>query len=330
MTSVELKRGGDAVLALITAVLSVVVTGLLLEAVTDRDWSVQGWEWPEVIAAAFVVTLGAFWLVLLRRSPESLGRGSAVKRVVKSELERRGYRVQRIPSPAFDPDFALQVDFDYVLHHHLASRADSRPFCFLQVGANDGVMDDPLHRRVRDGGWRGILVEPQASHFERLKENYAGLDGLSFVNAAISEQRGPRLMFVIEDETGAPIEVLGGLASFREEPLRVFHDKMVSHYPGSRVGSIEVECVTFADVLGDATYLDLLQIDVEGYDVALLKLFDFGRITPPIVRFEHRHVVASELDEAFELLAGRGYRMVREEYDTIGYAPAPRSTRRLR
>jgi hypothetical protein len=152
-------------------------------------------------------------------------------------------------------------------------------------------------------------------------ENYAGLHGLTFINAAISGQPGPRRMFVIQDERGAPIESLSGLASFREEPLRAFHRKMANHYPGSRIGSVEVVCTTFAEVLADASYLDLLQIDVEGYDLELLQLFDFGRITPPIVRFEHRHLSAGELDEAVQLLARHGYRMIRDEYDTTAYSP---------
>jgi Methyltransferase FkbM domain len=87
-----------------------------------------------------------------------------------------------------------------VLDHYLASREDPRPFFFLQVGAYDGVIDDPLHERVREGNWHGILVEPQPSHFRRLLESYAGIEGLTFVNAAISEERGLRRMFVIQDE----------------------------------------------------------------------------------------------------------------------------------
>ena len=78
-----------------------------------------------------------------------------MKRLVKSQFERRGYRVRHTPSPAFDPAYVLRVDFGNVLHHHLASRADSRPFFFLQVGANNGVTDDPLARHVREGGGAG-------------------------------------------------------------------------------------------------------------------------------------------------------------------------------
>jgi hypothetical protein len=56
------RHRGDALLALLGAGISVVLSGLVFEAVTDRDWSVQGWEWPQVLAAASVVTLGILWV----------------------------------------------------------------------------------------------------------------------------------------------------------------------------------------------------------------------------------------------------------------------------
>ncbi len=314
--SIGVSRG-DLATGLVAAVASVVLTGVLFEALTDRDWSVRGWEWPEVLCFALVIVL-AFWLVSSRFLPERLD-GHLVKHLVKAELKRLGYTVHRLPSPAADPRFALNIDFEYVLAHHLAGRADSRPFFFLQVGARDGVSDDPLYRHVREKNWHGIMVEPQPEQFARLLENYEGSEGLTFVNAAVAEQPGVRTMYVIADATGTPLEELGGIASFREGPLRAFHAKMGRHYPGSSVGTIVAACTTFADVLSDVSYLDLLQIDVEGYDVQLLTLFDFARIKPSIVRFEHRHVPPSELDEAFLLLAHHGYLMVREEYDVTAY-----------
>jgi hypothetical protein len=116
---------------------------------------------------------------------------------------------------------------------------------------------------------------------------------------------------------------MSGTASLREEHLhRSFEFVAI---PGSRIGSVEVASTTFSELLSDIAYLDLLQIDAESYDLELLKLFDFGRLTPPIVRFEHRQMSPSELDEAYEILAQHGYRMVREEHDTTAYSPiAPR------
>jgi FkbM family methyltransferase len=247
---------------------------------------------------------------------------STLKSSVKTVLGRLGYTVQRLPPPRDDPQFALTVGFDFVVAHYLAARHDPRPFFFLQVGASDGIDDDPLRAYIRLHNWHGILIEPQAVAFERLTANYAGVDGLIFVKAAISERAGSRALHMILDEKGALLDSLNVTASFREEPLRAQLSKL--SIPGASIGSVDVRCTTLAEVLADVTYLDLLQIDVEGFDLEVLKLFDFDDMKPPIVHFEHRHLSAPEIDEAFVFLAQHGYRMVREKYDTTAYlAPAP-------
>jgi len=320
-TSGHLKRV-DGVLVLTTAVSSVVVAGVLLEAVTDRDWSVRGWEWPEVLVAGSVLALGALWVVTLRRSPASGGGGSTVKHLVRTELERRGYRLTRVPPLASEPDHALDVDFEYVLAHYLARRESRHPFFFVQVGAFDGVSYDRLHEHIVDGRWHGVLVEPQVAHFEQLVANYEGLEGLTFVNAAVDSARGARPLFVIEDEYGNPIPSLAGLASFSRRHLDDWQQRDGHKYPAAhRIGAVRVDCVTFEDILVDVERLDLLEIDAEGYDLELLTLFDFDRFAPAIVRFEHVHLSRRDWDEAVALLHRRGYRVLREEYDTTGYAP---------
>jgi hypothetical protein len=47
---------------------------------------------------------------------------------------------------------------------------------FVQIGANDGMGDDPVRRHVFEDGWVGVLVEPLPDVFERLQ--VASLSGL--------------------------------------------------------------------------------------------------------------------------------------------------------
>src|ERR1700681_618887 len=54
---------------------------------------------------------------------------------------------------------------------------------FVQIGANDGIKNDPIHVYVRKYHWNGLLVEPMPDFFNTLRINYMGEDQLWFENA---------------------------------------------------------------------------------------------------------------------------------------------------
>ena len=62
--------------------------------------------------------------------------------------------------------------------------------------------------------------------------------------------------------------------------------------------------------------IDLLQIDVEGYDYELLKSFNFERIKPQLIRYEHRHLKLSDKSSCIKMLKQNGYKVLEMEYDT--------------
>lgn len=250
---------------------------------------------------------------------------SSVKASVKAVLARLGYMLHRLPPRAADSAYAIEFDFEYVLAHFLAQRTASTPPFFLQVGAYDGVSHDPFTAHIREGGWTGILVEPQPIAYERLVANYVDVDGLSFVNAAIAPEPGTRPLYVIQDEAGSVVESLGGTASFDRAHVEWLMSIDGPRYPGTRIGSIPVRCTTFQEILAETASVDLLLIDAESYDFELLKLFDFERFRPAIVRFEHAHLSRADWDEAVEMLARHGYRTLREEYDTTAYVASRHS-----
>jgi hypothetical protein len=101
---------------------------LTFEAVTDRDWTLNGWEWPPVLGAALVVMLGALWGFARTLPAVGIDERSPLRMLVKMSLERRGYRIGRLPPLASEPEYALELDFDYVLAHYLERRVDARPF----------------------------------------------------------------------------------------------------------------------------------------------------------------------------------------------------------
>ena len=65
--------------------------------------------------------------------------------------------------------------------------------------------------------------------------------------------------------------------------------------------------------------MDLLQIDAEGYDSELLRLFDLPRRKPAIVRFEHTHLSRPDYESCLTLLIDLGYRIAIYGGDTLAY-----------
>jgi hypothetical protein len=53
--------------AVAAGVLATFVSAVLVEASTDRNWSLGGWDWPETLTTSIVLTLVALWA-----SPSSL------------------------------------------------------------------------------------------------------------------------------------------------------------------------------------------------------------------------------------------------------------------
>ena len=59
-----------------------------------------------------------------------------------------------------NPEAKIKPSFTHVLGDFLLSTND---VFFIQIGAFDGIHDDPLFKLVRRFGWPGILVEPQVA-----------------------------------------------------------------------------------------------------------------------------------------------------------------------
>jgi hypothetical protein len=73
----------------VTGVVATFLTAFLFEALTDRDWSISHWEWPQVLALALLSTLGAFWLLAVpsarrRRIASRQGRGEVAAEFIET------------------------------------------------------------------------------------------------------------------------------------------------------------------------------------------------------------------------------------------------------
>lgn len=222
----------------------------------------------------------------------------------KRTLARTGVSTRRLPRALAEclaryPEARLDINLDHVVAHRMLQ---SPGFYFVQIGAFDGRTGDPIYKHVQRNSWRGVLVEPNPRSFRQLETTYRDVPGLTLRNVAISEQREKRPLYQVKDPSVSPWGPQ--VASFSRSLVE-------SHFPGAELEEIKVDCVTLDDLLGEAgsDHIDLIQIDVEGYDAEIIRLLDLDRWNPAIVNFEHKHLSRADYAAALDKLAVHGYRL---------------------
>jgi len=215
------------------------------------------------------------------------------------------FGVQRSYTPRFlveHPELQIQSILPILVGNEIARSTDG--FRFLQIGAFDGVENDPIRELVETFDIAGVIVEPQRGAFDQLTENYRGFQGISMVNAAIGSANGEREFFTVGSESIQQ-------ASFDKAHLikhNISEDEIVS---------VKVRCTTVETVLKQHAFdsVDLIQIDAEGFDAAILRSINLDDITPAIIRFERAHIPEQELEQCLSRLADHSYRFIVERRD---------------
>jgi FkbM family methyltransferase len=191
---------------------------------------------------------------------------------------------------------------------------------FLQIGANDGVTRDHLHKLILiHKEWTGIFIEPLKHIFAKLKLNYGNFDRFIFENVAIGVTKETKDFYFVSDKAK---DILEDCPPWYDQ-LGSFNNEHISkHFNGKFNPFIvkeKVECVPLSDVLlrNDVTKIDLLQIDTEGFDYKILSQLDFQKYTPKVILFEHKHLVDDEKKKAILLLKNNGYKLYECEEDYL-------------
>ncbi len=196
----------------------------------------------------------------------------------------------------------------------------------VQIGANDGVMADPINRFVTANRERvrGIVVEPVEDYFEELKQAYKDCAGITPVNVAIHNTEKEMTIYRVDPAADGLAEWTKGIASFNKDHHRL------SGTPVDVMIAEQVPCISLDELirLYDVTSIDLLQIDCEGYDSEIILGMDLVRIRPSIIHFEHglMHKIMSEqvFSSVTRRLEENGYEIEIGSYDAIASLPEAR------
>jgi FkbM family methyltransferase len=199
----------------------------------------------------------------------------------------------------------------------------------IQVGANDGINHDPIHKYIKRDNWSGLLIEPQTSVFRnKLFPLYLKNPSIQMENVAISDSISLIDMYRISfcNDRWA-----NGLTTFEKETLQKKVDdgdiERIARKKGVKVPAnysdyierFKVECKTFGFLrtkyeIGE---VDVLQVDVEGFDFQLIKLYDLSENKPKVIVFESKHLDEIEYAEAITYFNTNGFELKKLKGDSI-------------
>lgn len=213
-----------------------------------------------------------------------------IKQTVADTLELLGGSSKRTSYSQFGEDAIVQSLF--------ADRLRSgKPGFYVDIGAFAPKTFSNTYALYKRG-WRGINIDPTPGSmraFEVMRRRDINLE------LAISEQEGTLTFFQM------------GLRSV----LNTLSPEVAARYEketGLQARPIKVSCVRLEQALEryvpPGTAIDLLSVDVEGLDLAVLKSNDWRRYRPEVLIVEdHAFRPMATATETYDYLTGLGYEL---------------------
>tara|TARA_Y100000589_G_scaffold246871_1_gene234669 strand:- start:29838 stop:30593 length:756 start_codon:yes stop_codon:yes gene_type:complete len=226
-------------------------------------------------------------------------------------LKANGYRKKT----KFDKTF-----IEGVLFSMMFNKPDDSLLKIIQVGANKGIIGDPLHNFLKGYGKNVsiLFIEPQISLKDELVNNTSSLCAeTNYLFSAISSKEGTATMYVPNPNL---FPNSSGGASLHEEHLLTRYRKKMKN-PSKGYSKLTVETRTLTSVANEFNCFsfnnqqkiicDVLVVDAEGHDDTVIYSVEDTKTLPPIISFEWKNLSNNNYKNLIDFLEDNNYKIIK-------------------
>jgi FkbM family methyltransferase len=229
------------------------------------------------------------------------------------------------PVPADSAEGYAKFRLEMLLPHLIQSmllerRSTQQQLMVVQVGANDGVKDDPVRDLLRLEGVAAVLIEPQPNCVALLQTLYEGSHSVRIVHAAVGRDEGELRLFKFENDTENDRKI-SVFCSPNEDHLRLWKDRLRL---SSEIVSIDVPLKRLDQILRtlNVPRADVLITDTEGWDYDVLVPFIQSDIpSPEIIAYEKCNLTALQRADLVRVIKEAGGTVYDLGQDAIALFP---------
>jgi len=233
-----------------------------------------------------------------------------VKNVIKYVLSKFGFLLIRdVPGHVLTWRCSHPDNIEALELAILLCRKGRSSLRLIQIGANDGVVADPLRPLIQKYHLQGLLVEPLPDIYQKLRENYASEPQLTFANVAIGPSDSEINIYRFSKEATKGNDALHGLSTFDRKRIETHARNLGLSW--SEIETVSVPCLSMQELVNKYRYeqFDFLCIDAEGMDFTILRSAFDSNIKPAIVYMEVLDMRPQDRQCLLDLLSKEGYKI---------------------
>ena len=201
-------------------------------------------------------------------------------------------------------------------------------FRFLQIGTNDGIINDPILKFILRDDWEGTRIEPLPAPFKTLNKLHKSNRKVKTLQTLVANTAGvlPLYHLSFSNKRWAT-----GLSSISKQNLERLIDmgyiekralKYGDPLPPNKadwIAEIELEVVEINQLIEIEFEgsLQLIQIDTEGFDHVLVNALNLEKLNVQMICFEKIHVPKEALEACLTRLRNFGYELLETDLDIL-------------